>query len=79
MSNTDLFLYGHQILLTDARGRKYLETLSIGDKFQCHLGVVEHQNIVNTPVGSWVSTNKKHLLFAEFPSFEDLVTLINRH
>ena len=78
MSNTNLFLYGHQILLTDARGRKYLETLSIGDKFQCHLGVVEHQNIVNTPVGSWVSTNKKHLLFAEFPSFEDAVTLLNR-
>tara|TARA_B100001142_G_scaffold314615_1_gene352303 strand:+ start:567 stop:1364 length:798 start_codon:yes stop_codon:yes gene_type:complete len=78
MQNLNQFLYEHQILLTDARGRKYLETLSPGGKFQCHLGFIEHQNIVGTYVGSWVTTSKNHLLFAEFPSFEDAVTLINR-
>ncbi len=78
MRNANLFSYGHNILLTDARGRKYLETLSLGGKFQCHLGFIEHQNIIGTHVGSWVTTNKDHLLFAEFPSFEDAVTLINR-
>ena len=78
MSNTNLFSYGDQVLLTDARGRRYLAQLSVGGTFQCHLGFIEHKTIESTPIGSWVHTSKDHLLFAQCPSFEDLATLVNR-
>lgn len=78
MSDSKTFSYGDKIILKDARGRKYISTLSLEGKFECHLGLIHHQAFIGIVSGSWVKTNKDHLLFAQFASFQDAVTLVNR-
>tara|TARA_A100001037_G_scaffold149077_1_gene134694 strand:+ start:3661 stop:4458 length:798 start_codon:yes stop_codon:yes gene_type:complete len=78
MQPSQTFLSGDLALLKDARGRQYLITLESDGTFQCHLGFIKHDQIIDSQHGSWIETNKNHLLFAQSPSFADAVTLVNR-
>ena len=42
--------------------------LAIGKQFESHIGNADHKDIVGQPEGSWIKTNKGHLLLAFRPT-----------
>ena len=68
MKKNGLFKYGDTVTLWDRRERQYMFTLAIGKRFESHIGNVEHDDLIGQPEGSWVTTNKGHLLLAFRPT-----------
>ena len=62
-----------QVLLVDFKGRHYLTRLGRDETFHTHMGHVAHGEIIGTQEGSWVTTNKGHLLLAFRPTLADFV------
>ena len=67
-SHTHTFNEDDHATVTDRRGRRYLLRLRRGDKFESHLGYVTHDDIIGSPHGSRVKTNRGHLLLALPPT-----------
>ncbi len=67
------FREGEFVLLVDFKGRRYLTQLAQGDTFYTHMGHIAHEAILGGDEGSWVATNKDHLLLAFRPTLADFV------
>ena len=70
-SERHLFHEGEHALIIDRRGRRYLTLLSSGNKFESHLGAFEHADLIGAEVGSWMTTNRGHVLLAVKPTMAD--------
>ena len=66
-----IFHEGEHALIIDRRGRRYLALLRSGAKFESHLGAFEHENLIGTEAGSWMTTNRGHVLLAVKPTMAD--------
>ncbi len=66
-----MFHEGEHALIIDRRGRRYLATLRSGAKFESHLGAFEHDALIGAEAGSWMTTNRGHVLLAVKPTMAD--------
>ena len=62
---------GDHALIIDRRGRRYLALLRSGTKFESHLGAFEHDALIGAEAGSWMTTNRGHVLLAVKPTMAD--------
>lgn len=65
------FQEGEHALIIDRRGRRYLALLRSGAKFESHLGAFEHDALIGADAGSWMTTNRGHVLLAVKPTMAD--------
>lgn len=72
------FLPGELALFLDRKGRAYLQTLTEGAEFHCHLGFIPHADVVGHPVGGWYTTSRGHVLLGIRPTLGDYVRLMPR-
>ena len=72
------FVPGELALFLDRKGRAYLQTLTEGEEFHCHLGFIPHANVIGEPVGGWYTTNRGHVLLGIRPTLGDYVRLMPR-
>ncbi len=66
-----IFHEGEHALIIDRRGRRYLTLLRAGAKFESHLGAFPHDDAIGAAVGSWMTTNRGHVLLAVKPTMAD--------
>lgn len=66
-----VFHEGEHALIIDRRGRRYLALLRSGAKFESHLGAFEHAALIGADAGSWMTTNRGHVLLAVKPTMAD--------
>lgn len=66
-----IFHEGEHALIIDRRGRRYLTLLNSGSKFESHLGAFEHDDLIGAEAGSWMTTNRGHVLLAVKPTMAD--------
>ena len=69
----NLFQDGDLALLLDRKARRYLLTLSGGQVFHCHLGRLNHSQVIGQTVGGWYRTDRGHVLLAVRPTLGDFV------
>lgn len=72
------FLPDELALFLDRKGRAYLQTLTEGGEFHCHLGFIPHAGVIGQPVGGWYTTNRGHVLLGIRPTLGDYVRLMPR-
>ncbi|MCL1595148.1 MAG: tRNA (adenine-N1)-methyltransferase [Actinomycetia bacterium] len=72
------FLDGEVCLLTDRKGRQHLVSLAGGVQFQMDKGTIEHDDIIGTPEGSLITTNRGTPLVALRPRLADYVLRMKR-
>ena len=77
-ANVSPFQAGELALFLDRKGRAYLQTLTAGDEFHCHLGYIPLDNVIGQPVGGWYTTNRGHVLLGIRPTLGDYVRLMPR-
>lgn len=70
--------YGDIILLVGKDRRTYIRTVTEGKQFQCHLGVIELDNLVGVTYGSQVPTHMGHKLFVMTPNTDDIIRHLQR-
>ena len=68
-----IFYENEHALIIDRRGRRYLALLSSGSKFESHLGAFEHDDLIGAEAGSWMTTNRGHVLLAVKPTMAEFV------
>jgi len=56
LRSADTFSEGDLCLLVDRRGRKYLLELVQGAVFGTHTGIVRHEDLIGSAVGTWLTT-----------------------
>ena len=66
-----VFHEGEYALVIDRRGRRYLTLLRAGGKFESHLGAFPHDDLIGADAGSWMTTNRGHVLLAVKPTMAD--------
>ena len=76
--NNNRFLPDELALFLDRKGRAYLQTLTQGGEFHCHLGFIPHAAVIGHPVGGWYTTNRGHVLLGIRPTLGDYVRLMPR-
>lgn len=67
------FQEGEVVLLVDFKERRYTTRLTQGETFYTHMGHVAHEAIIGADEGTWLTTNKDHLLLAFRPTLADFV------
>tara|TARA_B100000029_G_scaffold188664_1_gene186319 strand:- start:4055 stop:4936 length:882 start_codon:yes stop_codon:yes gene_type:complete len=72
-TDKNLFHPGDLVLLTDRKSRRYMVTLAEGETYHCHLGRLEHGQIIGNNVGGWFRTDKGHILLGVRPTLGDFV------
>ena len=77
-ASNNQFLPGELALFLDRKGRAYLQTLTEGDEFHCHLGWISHAEVIGQPVGGWYTTSRGHVLLGIRPTLGDYVRLMPR-
>ena len=66
-----IFHEGDHALVIDRRGRRYLALLRSGAKFESHLGAFEHDALIGSEAGCWMTTSRGHVLLAVKPTMAD--------
>ncbi len=69
---------GDLILLTTQDGKRYLVRLREGAKFHCHLGTLNHDDLIGQPLGATVYSQLGHPLLLLEPSLSDLMKRVKR-
>ncbi len=69
---------GELVVLTDRKRRRYLVTLTPGDEWHSHSGVVEHDRLIGVPEGSALRTNRNMEIVVLRPTREDFVLKMKR-
>jgi tRNA (adenine57-N1/adenine58-N1)-methyltransferase len=69
---------GQVILLVTADSKRYLLQLQPNARFHCHLGTLEHNDLIGQPIGTTVFSQLGHPLLLLEPSLADLMTRVKR-
>ena len=72
------FRAGDLALLIDRKSRRYMITLAEGETYHCHLGRLQHDQLIGSGVGGWYRTDKSHILLAVRPTLGDFVRQMPR-
>ncbi len=77
-TNKNCFQAGDLALLIDRKSRRYMITLTEGETYHCHLGRLQHDQLIGSSVGGWYRTDKSHTLLAVRPTLGDFVRQMPR-
>lgn len=69
---------GERVLLIDKRERRYLVTLGTGKQFHSHLGIVEHDDLIGSPEGSYVQSTGGSKMLVLRPTLGDFTVKMKR-
>jgi tRNA (adenine57-N1/adenine58-N1)-methyltransferase len=69
---------GDQVLLVDAKKRRYLVTLAAGAEFHTHAGVLPHDEVIGKSEGSTLRSTRGATLLALRPTLADFVLKMPR-
>jgi len=58
--------------------RTFLRTVTPGESFQCHLGVIAFDDLAGVPYGTQVPTHLGHKMFVLTPHTDDLIRHMQR-
>jgi tRNA (adenine57-N1/adenine58-N1)-methyltransferase len=72
------FAPGDQVLLIDAKRRRYLVTLAPGGEFHTHAGVVPHDDVIGAAEGSSVRSTRGAAMVALRPTLAEFVLTMPR-
>ncbi|MFO7279412.1 MAG: tRNA (adenine-N1)-methyltransferase [Thermoanaerobacterales bacterium] len=72
------FAEGDQVLLVDAKKRRYLVTLTAGGEFHTHAGVVAHDDVLGRPEGLTVRSSRGASMVALRPTLAEFVLKMPR-
>ena len=72
------FRAGDLALLIDRKSRRYMITLAEGETYHCHLGRLQHDQLIGGGVGGWYRTDKSHIMLAVRPTLGDFVRQMPR-
>jgi tRNA (adenine57-N1/adenine58-N1)-methyltransferase len=72
------FAVGDQVLLIDAKKRRYLVTLEPGGEFHTHAGVVAHDDLIGQPEGSSFRSSRGATMLAIRPTLAEFVLKMPR-
>jgi len=75
---TRQFAPGDQVLLIDAKKRRYLVTLEPGGEFHTHAGVVAHDDLIGQPEGSSFRSSRGATMLAIRPTLAEFVLKMPR-
>ncbi len=78
MSNSGFFAAGDRIQLTDPKGKMYSFTIEPGKEWHTHKGWITHDELINLPEGSIVSTSAGLKFTAFKPLLADYVLTMPR-
>ncbi len=70
-TRTQILREGDEVLVRDKKQRTYLITLRSGSKFESHIGVFPHDELIGMEEGTWIKTNKGHILLALRPTMSE--------
>jgi len=70
---TNLLSEGDQVMLVDAKRRRYLVTLAEGGEFHSHVGVLPHSALIGQPEGISVRSSGGGRLLAIRPTLSDFI------
>jgi tRNA (adenine57-N1/adenine58-N1)-methyltransferase len=73
-----VFAPGEQVLLIDAKKRRYLVTLEPGGEFHTHAGVVAHDDLIGRPEGSSFRSSRGAAMLAIRPTLAEFVLKMPR-
>lgn len=73
-----LLAHGDMVLITDAKKRRYLLTLTPGAEFGSHTGVLPHDHLIGQPEGCEVATIRGQKFRAFRPTLEEFVLSMPR-
>ena len=77
-ASKNCFQAGDLALLIDRKARRYMITLTEGETYHCHLGRLQHDQLIGSTVGGWYRTDKSHTLLAVHPTLGDFVRQMPR-
>jgi tRNA (adenine57-N1/adenine58-N1)-methyltransferase len=72
------FADGDQVLLVDAKKRRYLVTLTTGGEFHTHAGVVAHDDLIGAAEASSVRSSRGSAMLAIRPTLAEFVLTMPR-
>lgn len=72
------FADGDQVLLIDAKKRRYLVTLTTGGEFHTHAGVVAHDDLIGAAEASSVRSSRGSAMLAIRPTLAEFVLTMPR-
>jgi tRNA (adenine57-N1/adenine58-N1)-methyltransferase len=75
---TGPFSLGDTVLLVDHKRRRYLITLEAGGQFHSHAGFLPHEDLVDRPDGSAVTTTQGQSFVAWRPTLSDYILKMPR-
>jgi tRNA (adenine57-N1/adenine58-N1)-methyltransferase len=75
---TRSFATDEQVLLVDAKGRRYLVRLADGGEFHSHTGVLAHDAIIGAPEGARLRTTHGQSFIALRPTLSEFVLKMPR-
>lgn len=72
------FVDGDQVLLVDAKKRRYLVTLAAGGEFHTHAGVIAHDDVIGASEGASFRSSHGSAFLAIRPTLADFVLKMPR-
>ncbi|MCZ7538364.1 MAG: tRNA (adenine-N1)-methyltransferase [Anaerolineae bacterium] len=75
---TPIVCSGDLVMLVGKDRRTFLRTVTAGESFQCHLGVIVFDDLVGVPYGAQVPTHLGHKMFVLTPHTDDLIRHLQR-
>lgn len=75
---TPIVCSGDLVMLVGKDRRTFLRTVTAGESFQCHLGVIAFDDLVGVPYGAQVPTHLGHKMFVLTPHTDDLIRHLQR-
>ena len=73
-----IFREGDHALLNDRKGRRYLVHLRSEGRFESHIGVFPHADLIGQEEGTWLASATGHRLLAMKPTLADFSLLMPR-
>ncbi len=70
--------FGDVVMLVGKDRRSFIRTVTPDARFECHLGVLEHNALVGVPYGAQVHTHLGHKLFVLRPNQDDIIRHLQR-
>ncbi|MBI5959680.1 MAG: tRNA (adenine-N1)-methyltransferase [Chloroflexi bacterium] len=78
LSHGTTIAYGDVVMLVGKDRRTFIRTVAEGQKFECHLGLIKYEELVDVPYGSQVRTHSGHKMFILPPHTDDLIRHLQR-
>ncbi len=78
LPQTTTVQYGDIVLFAGKDRRTFVRKIEEGKRLECHLGIIQYDDLIGTPYGAQVPTHLGHKLFVLFPNTDDAILHLHR-